>query len=233
MADTEPFGALPEPFYLPPPEETFDLPETFDTWLLSGLAGEQEKEGGCSKKRTRRGSGSSVDTGTETQCSGLSCDTTTSKKRCLAAVKEERAENDGESKQLDRKEKNRRSAAASRLRKKAAMEELQLKVRQLETENATLKYREAMANREIMFLRNELASLNTSAGRGQPAEHKLDFPPLESPLIIPKDLVSNLCFRQVETERLLSLVSVKELYYNMNPNNSSERKHRRPRNPPS
>lgn len=95
----------------------------------------------------------------------------------------------GESKELDRKEKNRRSAAASRLRKKAAMETMLLRCKELESANASLSYYLGLANAEIQNLRRDLASLNTSASRGQPAEQYLDFPPLESPRQSPpKDL---------------------------------------------
>ena len=88
------------------------------------------------------------------------------------------------------------------------MEELQLRVRELETENATLKYREVLASREIQYLRSELASLNTSASGGQPAEHILDFPPLESPPLSPLELWTSslLCRPKSETERSRSLV---------------------------
>merc|ERR1712176_933558 len=88
-----------------------------------------------------------------------------SKKRCVPAVKGENVENDGESKQLDRKEKNRRSAAASRLRKKAAMETMLLRCKELESANASLSCYLGLANAEIQNLRRDLASLNTSASR--------------------------------------------------------------------
>lgn len=64
---------------------------------------------------------------------------------------------------LDRKEKNRRSAALSRERKKAAMDSMLLRCKALESTNATLNYLLSMANVEIQTLRRELASLNTGA----------------------------------------------------------------------
>merc|ERR1712176_270051 len=64
---------------------------------------------------------------------------------------------------LDRKEKNRRSAALSRERKKAAMDSMLLRCKALESTNATLNYLLSMANVEIQALRRELASSNTSA----------------------------------------------------------------------
>merc|ERR1711934_852014 len=73
------------------------------------------------------------------------------------------------------------SAAASRLRKKAAMETMLLRCKELESANASLSYYLGLANAEIQNLRRDLASLNTSASRGQPAEQYLDFLPLESP----------------------------------------------------
>ena len=163
---------LPEPF--------LDLPDWPDLPGVGAGANATPSSPVTSKKRLRNASSSE-----DTQCSGLSADTTTtSKKRREGDVKlgSTAAVSVVESKErLDRKEKNRRSAAASRLRKKAAFEEMQLKVRELEMELALLRSENAT-------LRNlaSLASLNTSARwrgveGGQPAEHIVDFPPLESP----------------------------------------------------
>mmetsp|Transcript_7424 Transcript_7424/g.19055 ORF Transcript_7424/g.19055 Transcript_7424/m.19055 type:complete len:296 (+) Transcript_7424:127-1014(+) len=94
---------------------------------------------------------------------------------------------------FERKEKNRKSAALSRERKKAAMDQMMLRCKALESTNATLNYLLSMANMEVHTLRKELASLNTSASgksSAEPAEQNiikknLDFLPTKSP---PKSL---------------------------------------------
>mmetsp|Transcript_7423 Transcript_7423/g.19053 ORF Transcript_7423/g.19053 Transcript_7423/m.19053 type:complete len:217 (+) Transcript_7423:127-777(+) len=71
---------------------------------------------------------------------------------------------------FERKEKNRKSAALSRERKKAAMDQMMLRCKALESTNATLNYLLSMANMEVHTLRKELASLNTSASGKSSAE---------------------------------------------------------------
>lgn len=102
---------------------------------------------------------------------------------------------------LDRKEKNRRSAAQSRERKKAAMDSMLLRCKALESTNATLTYLLSMANTEIHTLKKELASQNTGASgalAASPAEH--DFLPMKS---TPK---SSLPRGPVDLQRLQCLV---------------------------
>jgi hypothetical protein len=118
------------------------LPEEAVAWGSSDLDSccEDSSKSGATAKRAKREGGTDSDTNTNA---------------CQSKKKEEDS--------VDRKEKNRRSAALSRERKKAAMDSMLLRCKALESTNATLNYLLSMANVEIQALRRELASSNTSA----------------------------------------------------------------------
>jgi len=109
---------------------------------------------------------------------------------------------------LDRKEKNRRSAALSRERKKAAMDSMLLRCKALESTNATLNYLLSMANVEIQALRRELASSNTSArsvgNKGQKSTETEQTGPTYLPAVQKIDNNTyNLDFLKLESPRSL------------------------------
>jgi hypothetical protein len=166
------------------------LPEEAVAWGSSDLDSccEDSSKSGATAKRAKREGGTDSDTNTNA---------------CQSKKKEEDS--------VDRKEKNRRSAALSRERKKAAMDSMLLRCKALESTNATLNYLLSMANVEIQALRRELASSNTSArsvgnnnkGFTKKSTETEQTGPTYLPAVQPIDNIYNLDFLKLESPRSL------------------------------
>jgi hypothetical protein len=166
------------------------LPEEAVAWGSSDLDSccEDSSKSGATAKRAKREGGTDSDTNTNA---------------CQSKKKEEDS--------MDRKEKNRRSAALSRERKKAAMDSMLLRCKALESTNATLNYLLSMANVEIQALRRELASSNTSArsvgnnnkGFTKKSTETEQTGPTYLPAVQPIDNIYNLDFLKLESPRSL------------------------------